>query len=181
MPDSARSSDRISDVIDNNIDAIMGAEKQRSSATAERYRTVSRIASFCGTISFMVVNALVLAVWILWNSTTYAFDPYPFTALALLLSIEAICLSLLILISQNMAAAESERRSHLDLQINLLGEREMTALLRLVLQIASAQGISAEAQEEVREFANATDPTRVFRQIVAAEERHHTEAATSHQ
>ena len=70
-----------------------------------------------------------------------------------------------------MATAENERRHHLDLQINLLNERETTALLRLTTLIASALGVSHSEQQEVRQFADETDPAAVFSQIVQAEER----------
>jgi uncharacterized membrane protein len=114
-----------------------------------------------------------------WNTVGHPLDPYPFTGLALMLSLEAIFLSILILISQSMAAVESERRHHLDLQINLLAEREMTAALRLLVKLADAQAIGDVAQQEVRAFAQPTDPASVFSQIVDAENRHSQNADSS--
>ena len=60
------------------------------------------------------------------------FDPFPFTFLTLVVSLEAIFLSAFILISQNHETRLSERRNQLDLQINLLTEQENTKMLKLL-------------------------------------------------
>jgi uncharacterized membrane protein len=53
---------------------------------------------------------------------TKSIDPYLFSFLTLVVSLEAIFLSTFILISENRQARIDERRNHLDLQINLLAE-----------------------------------------------------------
>ena len=122
-------------------------------------------------MSFLWINIGWFVGWVVVNQYV-PFDPYPFTLLLLFVSLEAIILSILILISQNMAAEENERRHHLDLQINLLNEREMTALLRLVMQIAAQVGVDAKAQSEARALTEDTDPGTVLHQIVEAETAH---------
>ena len=158
-------------VTQRNIEAIMLSEEQRRARAPKSYRLVQTVSAYCGTISFLVINAVSIIVWIAVNQWVWRFDPYPYTFLVFGMSVEAIFLSIFILISQNMATAESERRNHLDLQINLLNERETTALLRLVTHMASALGVSDAAQHEVRQFAEQTNPAAVFSQIVQAEER----------
>jgi len=153
----------------HNIEAILGLEDAQHKAKPALYRAVSRIAAFCGTLSFLLANAVVFAAWILVNELVWKLDPYPFTFLLFLVSLEAIFLSILILISQNMSLQQDERRHHLDLQINLLTEREMTAMLRLVTRMASQMGIEDEGQREVRALSQPTDPVSVLHQIVAAE------------
>ena len=165
-------SQAIEDITEGNIESILCLEDARRSEKPSWYRLVERIARFCGTIQFLWWNALCFTVWIGANILFKPFDPYPFTFLVLVVSLEAIMLSILILISQNLSAIESERRHHLDLQINLLNEREMTALLRLVTRMADRMGIDAEAQAEVKSMAHDTDPTAVLQQIVKAEHAH---------
>ena len=63
------------------------------------------------------------------------FDPFHFPFLTMTVSLEAIFLALFVLESQNLLARQSDKRSHLDLQINLLAEREMTAVLQLLRDI----------------------------------------------
>jgi uncharacterized membrane protein len=159
-------------VTEENIESILCLEDTRRQRKPWMYRAVERTAAYCGTMAFLAWNVAVFAVWIGWNVTHLAFDPYPFTFLVLVVSLEAICLSILILISQNMSAKESERRHHLDLQINLLNERETTAMLRLVTRMAQKLGIDDEEQKEVRALSHDTDPTAVLKQIVKAEHAH---------
>src|SRR5262245_53936581 len=100
-----------------NIEAILCLEDQEREARPALYRVVAWAASRCGTVGFLLLNLVVFTVWIAVNVTPWAFDPYPFTFLILVVSLEAIVLAIMILISQNMGSEESERRHHLDLQI----------------------------------------------------------------
>ena len=74
------------------------------------------------------MHVVWFAGWILANGLPGIkhFDPFPFTFLTLVVSLEAIFLSTFILISQNHETLLSERRNQLDLQINLLREQENT-------------------------------------------------------
>ena len=58
-------------------------------------------------------------------------DPFPFTFLKLVVSLEAIFLFAYILINQKQDTRIAERRSRLDLQINLLTEQENTTMLKV--------------------------------------------------
>ena len=156
---------------EGNIETILRSEEHRRASAPSSYRKIQTLTAYCGTIPFLIANAALTLLWMAVNQWLWHFDPYPYTFLVFGLSIEAIFLSILILINQNMATAESERRHHLDLQINLLNERETTALLRLTTLMASALGVSHAEQQEVRQFADETDPAAVFSQIVQAEAR----------
>lgn len=57
---------------------------------------------------------------------------YPFVLLNLALSFQAAYASPIIMMSQNGQPRMSERRNHLDLQVNLLAEQENTEMLRLL-------------------------------------------------
>jgi uncharacterized membrane protein len=155
-----------------NIESILSLEDEERATKPLLYRVVARAAAFCGTVAFMWLNVAVFIAWVAVNEAGWKFDPYPFTFLLFIVSLEAIFLSVLILISQNMSAEENERRHHLDLQINLLNEREMTAMLRLVTAMAGHMGINEKALREVRSLTEETDPTAVLKQIVAAEVAH---------
>jgi uncharacterized membrane protein len=85
------------------------------------------------------------AAWIVINGGVVRgiapFDPFPFSLLTMVVSLEAIFLSIWILISQNQMSRQADRREHLDLQINLLAEQESTATLRIVNRIAEHLGV----------------------------------------
>ena len=164
--------DHIAQVTEQNIENLLCTEEERRRKTPRLYRWVSTITRNFGTVGFLLGNAVFFAAWIAANEFVAAFDPFPYTLLLLGVSLEAIFLSILILISQNLDAEESERRHHLDLQMNLLTEREITALMRLVVKMAERAGLEENLTSEARSFAHETDPAAVLSQIVKAERRH---------
>lgn len=164
--------DHIAQVTEQNIENLLCTEDERRRKAPRAYRWVKAATRKCGTVGFLAGNAAFFASWIGVNELVTAFDPFPYTLLLLGVSLEAIFLSVLILISQNLDAEESERRHHLDLQMNLLTEREMTALMRLVVKMAEQSGLDHEVTHEARLFAHETDPAAVLSQIVKAERRH---------
>jgi uncharacterized membrane protein len=86
------------------------------------------------------------------------FDPYPFPLLTITVSLEAIFLSLFVLASQSRLARQSDKRSHLNLQIDLLAEREMTAVLRMLQDIARHLNVSTTVTpDQLRDLAKQTD------------------------
>ncbi|MGZ5275246.1 MAG: DUF1003 domain-containing protein [Caldimonas sp.] len=162
----------VEDVTRDNIESILCTEDATRQRQSRTQRAVEAIARFCGTMTFLWINLAVFAAWIGENEWGARFDPYPFTFLLFVVSLEAIVLSILVLIGQHTSARESERRHHLDLQINLLSEREMSASLRLTAAIAARLGIDADALEEVVSLSRPTDPSGVMEQIVDAEQSH---------
>src|SRR6185503_9833161 len=120
-----------------NVDEILQLE---NAAKAERTRSdliAEAIANFCGSMTFVWVHVVFFGVWIIFNLLPGIghIDPFPFTFLTLVVSLEAIFLSTFILISQNHDTKISERRNHLDLQINLLSEQENTRMIEMLQAI----------------------------------------------
>ena len=96
-------------------------------------------------------------------------DPFPFTFLTLVVSLEAIFLSTFILISQNHDSKISERRNHVDLQINLLSEQENTQMLVMLRAIAEKVGADLGRDDQVEALSEETKPQRLVKQIKARE------------
>lgn len=98
------------------------------STTAERM--ADAIAEFSGSILFLVFNALWFLLWIVWNTASFLphFDPYPFGFLTMVVSLEAIFLSIFVLISQNRQAAKDRLRAEADYEVNLKAELEVAQL-----------------------------------------------------
>ena len=89
------------------------------------------------------------ASWVLWNWLPGLphFDPFPFMLLSLGVSLEAIFLSTFVLMKQNRMAKREDLRAHMDLQINLLSEREMTLVLQLLQRISTRLGLRLSTRE----------------------------------
>jgi uncharacterized membrane protein len=131
------------------------------------------IAQFCGSFTFVWVHLIWFIAWIVINVIPGLpkFDPYPFTFLTLIVSLEAIFLSTFILISQNQDARISERRNHLDLQINLLTEQENTKVLKLLQNIAEKVGANLPDDPSLQVLEQSTRPEKLVKQIEEAAEK----------
>ncbi len=99
--------------------------------------------------------------------TFYQFDPFPYTFLTLVVSLEVTFLSTFILISQNHETQLTECRNHLDLQIHMLAEQENTKMLELLQAIAETVGISFD-DVSVKPLLGPIDPQTLVEQITSA-------------
>lgn len=152
---------------------VMAMRKLEEAALARRTgadRVAAFIARFCGSMPFVWIHVAVFASWIAYNTLPWFphFDPYPFTFLTLVVSLEAIFLSTFILISQNYDMRVSERRNQLDLQINLLAEQENTKMLQILERIAKKVGAHLSDDPKVRALEQATLPESLVEQIEEA-------------
>src|SRR6185295_17886521 len=116
----------VEELTEQNVDKVSQLEESAREHRTPTDRFAEAIANFCGSMTFVWVHVVWFGFWIVINSVpgVHHIDPFPFTFLTLVVSLEAIFLSTFILISQNHDAKISERRNHLDLQINLLSEQE---------------------------------------------------------
>jgi uncharacterized membrane protein len=160
----------VEELLRQNVSRVAALEAAEHEKATTADRIAQAITTFSGSITFVAINALVIAAWIAVNFAlpeSRRFDPFPFALLTLFLSVEAIFLAIFILINQNRAAKVIEKRSHLDLQLNLLSEQENTKMLNMLEQIAHAVG--AEIPDpEIGVFAQATEPEALSEQIDAA-------------
>jgi len=164
-PEQERTVDQLTQ---ENIEKVLALERAMLSNTTLANRIADGISRFCGSISFVVLHVVWYAVWIISNKylpTSERFDPYPFSFLTLIVSLEAIFLSAFVLIAQNRQGVLSERRSHLDLQINMLAEQENTKMLELLEKIACKVGCEPCEDAEVKALAETVKPEQVARQI----------------
>src|SRR5438477_5391584 len=113
-----------------NIQEICAIEQEalRSRSLSQRISDV--IAEQAGRMWFIALHAIWFGAWVVSNlgaiENVPVFDPFPYSLLTMIVSLEAIFLSLFILMSQNRSTRHADQRGHLDLQINLLAEHENT-------------------------------------------------------
>lgn len=94
-------------------------------------RIADWIAWFSGSISFLLLHCVWFVIWVAINTTNvgiHAFDPYPFGLLTMIVSLEAIFLSCLVLISQNRQVAKDRVRSDIEYEVNVKAELEVAHL-----------------------------------------------------
>lgn len=93
-------------------------------------RVTDWVAAFTGSLAFLAIHAAIFALWIGWNEFAgrLAFDPFPYGLLTMAVSLEAIFLSVFVLISQNRQAAKDRIRSDIEYEVNVRAELEVTHL-----------------------------------------------------
>ena len=158
---------------EQNVETVTRLEEAAKEQRTPTDRLAEKIASFCGSMTFVWVNAGWFSTWILINVIPGIphVDPFPFTFLTLVVSLEAIFLSTFILISQNLDSRISERRSHLDLQLNLLSEQENTKMIVMLHAIAAKVGADLTQDPHLKALSEETQPERLIEQIEARENK----------
>jgi len=151
--------------VQKNIETILDLEKKAVESRSTAEHIADKVTTFAGSTPFIILHIIWFGGWILINcgviSKITPFDPFPFSFLTLVVSLEAIFLTLLVLMSQNRMTKEADKRAHLDLQINMLDEQETTIILRAVQKIAKHLGLEEQTDESVKELCEETDINRV--------------------
>ena len=132
------------------------------------------LTSYFGSISFLLVNIAFFTFWILANLGKIpgipVFDPYPYVLLIMAVSLEAIILAIVVLISQNREKQISTLRDELQLQVELIAEREITKVLALLKNLLAEKGIKitdVELQEMLEEVDTSYIERKLEEQLVA--------------
>src|SRR5581483_9887328 len=168
MDKQPASLDQTSSAIERNIEAIVRLEESFVQNRSVAERVADWIANFSGSLKFVGIHAVVYGAWILINTGVLPwvrrFDPFPFLLLSVVVSLEAIFLSTFVLIKQNRMSKRADQRAHLDLQINLLAEREMTLVLQMLQRIATRLGVRAP-EDQIEQFAEETSVEDLAREL----------------
>jgi uncharacterized membrane protein len=169
----------VEDVVQQNIETIVQLDEAARAQRTVMDRVVDTITAFCGSLTFVWAHLVGFSLWIAYNLGFGAasFDSYPFSLLTLIVSLEAIFLSTFILISQNRDLKLSERRSQLDLHINLLTEQENTKMLRMLQRIADKIGADVNQDPDIEVLQQTTQPEKLVEQIERASETKEKEFA----
>ncbi|MFO0555707.1 MAG: DUF1003 domain-containing protein [Polyangiaceae bacterium] len=115
-----------------------GAAKNVNEETEDKSSTVERAADwvteFSGSIAFLLIHIALFIVWIVLNVPPLAhkspggFDPFPFGLLTMSVSLEAIILSVLVMLSQNRQVARDRIKNDIEYNINVSAEAKVAHL-----------------------------------------------------
>lgn len=152
---------RGNDSIERNLAVVADIEARALAERSLGEKVGDKVSGVIGSMPFVLFHFVWFSTWLALNLGAIPgwkpFDPYPFGLLTLVVSLEAIFLSLFLLISQNRMTRQADNRSHLDLQINLLAEEEATRSLRLLERIAAQVGVPKEDGEGSPDLDKPTD------------------------
>jgi uncharacterized membrane protein len=161
-------------VLDRNIHVLREKRQEEEKKASLQDRIAEVITRFSGSMAFVYVHLALVGGWVAINLGFVPGIPRfdeTFVILATWASVEAIFLSTFVLISQNRAAAEADRRAELDLQTNLLSEHEITRLLSLTIAIAHHLGIEEAKDPSLRELERHVAPEKVLDKLAKGEEK----------
>jgi uncharacterized membrane protein len=132
--------------VQEHIELIAKHERDFLSRRTWDEKMGDAVSSLVGSLTFVAAHIVVLVAWMAINvggfPTIKPFDPPPFPILDLVLSFESILLASFILMRQSRIARRTEERNHLELQLMLLTEKELTATLGVCREIAKRLGLS---------------------------------------
>ncbi len=121
-----------------------GAAKNVNEETEDKSSAIERAADwvteFSGSIPFLVIHIVLFTVWIVLNvepmaSSVGGFDPFPFGLLTMCVSLEAIILSVLVMLSQNRQVARDRIKNDIEYNINVSAEAKVAFLHEKIDQL----------------------------------------------
>ncbi len=145
--------------IQDHVELIARHEQEFLSQRTRGERLADAVACFIGSLTFVSAHLAVFAVWIVWNvlPATKHFDAEPFSLLQTCVAMESILAASFILMRQARLGRRSDERDHLMLQVLLLTEKEITAVLSMDRKIAGEMGLHQAANTpEVRQLSQQT-------------------------
>lgn len=123
------------------------------------------ITAHLGSMTFLSLNAAWFLTWIVINigliPIIAPFDPFPFGLLTMVVSLEAIFLAIIVLISQNRASKIDDLREEVDLQINTIAEEEITKIIELQVLLLKKSGIDVSSDSELQQMLEPIDADKI--------------------
>ena len=151
-----------------NIADIRRLEQAAVAKQSRGERIAQSVTQVAGGALFIAIHIAWFVIWITLNmglvTSVQPWDPFPFSFLTLVVSLEAIFLSLLVLMTQNRLTRDADKRALLDLHINMLAEQESTASLKMLEKICKHLGIDYVA-EEAQQLAKNTDVAQIAEKL----------------
>ena len=157
--------------------AFGAIKAQHAAHRSSLERFVDWLNEVASSTAFLLVHVLAFTVWILWNTGTLGIrpiDPFPFGLMTTIVSLEAIFLSIFVLMAQKRESAIAELREELGLQVSLRVEQEVTKTLQLVAGLYTRLGHRVSDDPELAHMLQPLDVKAIERDLLEQ-----IEAATS--
>jgi uncharacterized membrane protein len=157
------------DPVDESIKAVATMERDALENRSRTARISDAITTIAGSDASLLAHVAWFGGWIAVNSRFSPwppFDPFPYNILTSVVSIEAVFLALFVLASQLRLTREADKRAHLDLQVNLLAEREMTVVLHMLKDLCEHFSLTKTVQSaEFRAVVKETDVAELAERV----------------
>ena len=168
QPEPEAHKSALSHIMMQNIRTIVDLRQRAAGQRGLQESIADAVTAFSGRMLFVYVHIVWFSLWVALNTGRLGlpvFDPFPYGLLTMIVSLEAIFLSTFVLISHNRLSEEAERRSDLDLQMDLLTEHELTRALLMLDMIQEKLGIENNTDAELVELEQEIKPEDVLAEI----------------
>jgi uncharacterized membrane protein len=160
-PPPSRSSPQMAGSALSNIESVARLEERSLEQRSTSEHLIDKIADFVGSMRFVLLQVSLFVSWVLINAGYVPFiprfDPYPYVLLTMIVSLESVLLATFVLIKQNRMSRRADQRDHLNLQIDLLAEKEITKMLQMQRRLCDHLGIvDASEDPEAKELSENT-------------------------
>lgn len=151
----------------------MAIKAQRAADRTPVEQIAEQLNEFASSTPFLVFHAIWFVIWLPWNIGAFRaiglrpFDPYPFGLLTMVVSLEAIFLSIFVLLAQKREAAIAELREELSLQVGLWTEQEVTKTLQLVTGLYRRLGHPLAEDVELKQMLGPLDVHGIETRLLA--------------
>jgi uncharacterized membrane protein len=154
--------------------AVMSRAFRAMKATKAADRTATErladwLTDIAGSTAFLIFHVVWFATWLIWNLGLLGlppFDPFPFGFLTLVVSLEAIFLSIFVLLGQRRESAIAELREEVTLAVMLRAEEEITKTLQLVAGLYARLGQRVGEDEELQVMLQPLDPDLIEAELL---------------
>lgn len=154
----------------SNIQKIAKLEQEFLERRTFTERLTDGVASFAGTMWFVLLQIVLMSAWILINTVTVPgipeFDVFPFMLLTAIVTAECLFLTAFVLMKQNRMSRRADQRDQLNLQIDLLAEHEITKILKILQAVCEHLGVEHGTREaELEQLSEETAVDEIAREL----------------
>lgn len=154
-----------------NVETIGELHQKAERRATWHQRTIERLTAAVGRPALLYAIVLGVVGWSLGNGLAHRLghrplDPPPFFWLQGVISLGALLVTTMVLITQNRQARVAERRAHLDLQVNLLAEQKAAKVIALLEELRrDLPNVRQRRDSEADRMAASADPRAVLRAV----------------
>jgi len=148
---------------------VKSFEAKINAKRTSRDRFIDSLVERSGSASVFAIHIAWFAFWVIVNTGAIPdvpiFDPYPFNFLTMTVSLEAIALSIFVLMSQGRAKKIDDLRAELAFQVSLIAEEEVTKLMQLIAELHRHLGIEPKRDPELERMLKPLDTSEIERKL----------------
>jgi uncharacterized membrane protein len=160
------------DHVDETVHEVLRLEAKDRVTMSLGDHLADRVVAIAGSLFFVALHVTWFLLYIMVNLpfSPLKFDSFPFGLLTMVVSLEAIFLSLFVLMAQNRQALRDDRHAKVDLQVNMIAEREVTKVLSMLADIHRSLGLQQQPDPELERMDSATKVDDLLEAVEARRE-----------